>query len=578
MSNEELPQAHMIYTEYIEKGLRKELAERLWGTIPGNMGEAYEVIKKVRERYDAPSENLEGFKKALKQQQRSLGILTSKVENNIDNLDRGVVESGQQPMALGGPSLILNKVAYTNSLCGIGSDGFVPVFYNADYDGLQAELLNIRIPSPSPRGLLFTYPADDRLENSPIRLLPNPDERWLRSNIEKIISNYKGLMRGVKQSKQERLSQNLSHIVTVVRSAYYSTTNVSDWAAKTLGTLINLETDLGVPILSPSNMELRPYFQGGYEYLLSEPTRSRFVGASNRAAVLVETSGFRSQIGLRSSDYVPFFLECMNSRCFRTRVELKYSTEGSNAVLRGKCTKCEESYEFSFNSSSPDLTNLIDYISPRVDSRQIIVDSIMPVLAHVGGPGETSYYAEVIPAAQELDIPFPAYLRYTRTFYNTPWNEVMANDLKQRGYDTMLNDALFEALGCWVEARNNDDGEALAKSHIAIRNSIESSYNELLTKMESLQSDVDNIKKKLSTVEDRSPLIRELRAKQNEANTLEQYLSWAYGRFSPERFGQEVSWAWFDLAQVTGLNDLLGVYMRMYNRHTPTSSMYFANT
>ena len=565
--------AHLIYSDYVERGLRGELAEALWGRIPLTMGEAYEVLVRKRSEYRV-SDELEGFKKALKGLQRSMGLLTGRVEESIDRMDRGVVESGQQPMCLGGPSLIMNKVAYTHNICGLGGDGFAPVYYNADYDGVQPELLNIRLPSPSPRGLLLSYPAEPGDTGVPIRLLRNPPEEWLRKTVEKIEGNARGIMKGVDQGTQERVMMNLRHGLTILRAAYYSTDNVSDWAARALGGVINLEADRGGPIVSPSEPALRPFFQGGYEYLLSEPVRSRFVEASNGAAGLVEAAGYRSQIGLRAADYVPFFLECMTPGCRRSRVELRYR-DGS---VEGRCPRCGEEYGFSFNPGSPDLTDIIDWVSPRVDSRQIIVDSTMPVLAHVGGPGETSYYAEVIPAARELKIAFPQYLRYTRVFYKTPWSEAAAGEVKAQGCPTILDDALFSALSKWVEARNSGDGEALAEAHRMIRASIDAGFTSLVGETEKLQAGIDGIKGRIGAAEDRGALIKEMRDTQARLGTLELYLSWAYGRFSPERLGQEVSWHWLDLAAVTGVGDLMGVYSRVYNTWTPNSSVYFANT
>ena len=573
MAEDNTAPAHLIYSDYVEKGIRGELAEALWGRIPSTMGEAYEVLVRKRPEYGVPDE-LEGFKKSLKGLQRSMGLLTGRVEESIDRLDRGVVESGQQPMCLGGPSLILNKVAYTHSICGLGGDGFVPVYYNADYDGVQAELLNMRLPSPSPHGLLLSYPSEPGDTGVPIRLLKNPPEEWLRKTVEKIEGNARGIMKGVDQRTQGRVTQNLRHGLTILRAAYYSTGNVSDWAARTLGSIFNLEADMGVPIVSPSEPALRPFFQGGYEHLLSKPVRSRFVEASNMAAQLVEGAGFRAQIGARAGDYVPFFLECMTPGCRRSRVELKYL----NGSVKGRCPKCGEEYVFSFNPGSPDLTDIIDWISPRVDSRQIIVDSVMPVLAHVGGPGETSYFAEVIPAARELKLAFPQYLRYTRIFYNTPWSEAAAKDVKAKGFPTILDESLFSALSRWVEARNSGDGAALAEAHRMIRASLDAGFSSLVGEAEKLQARIDDIKGQLSLVKDRDPLIKERGDMQAKLSTLELYLSWAYGRFSPERLGQEVSWHWLDLATVTGVGDLMGVYRRVYNKWTPNSSVYFANT
>jgi hypothetical protein len=575
--SDDLPQAHMIYSDYVRDGFRAELAETLWGAIPATMGEAASLLKGIRERYGSPPEDLEGFKRALKDYQRELGLLTGRVGESIESLDAGVAEAGQQPMCLAGPSLILNKIAYAHTLCGVGGD-YVPVFYNADYDGVQAELLNMRLPSPSARGVLITYPAGREYEGSPIHMLPNPPEEWLTQTVGKITSNYKGIMNGVKPETQERVMRNLDHVLTVIRGAYYSTDNVSDWADKIIGTIVNLESDLGVPIMSPSKPGIRPFFQSGYETLLSEPNRTGFIEASNEAAEHVETYGFRPQIGRRGRDYVPFFLECSRPGCNRARIEPRYVGGGGTASVKGVCPRCETEYEYSFNASSPDLSELIDWISPRVDSRQVIVDSVVPVLAHIGGPGETSYYAEVVPAAKRLGQPFPVYLRYTRAFYNTPWNEAYGEEMKAAGYPTILSETLFDALGEWVTARNEGNGEALKRSHYAIEKSIEETYSSLVEEAEALRSSVDSIKGRLGKAEDRGPLIEEMRKKQNTLSMVEQYLSWAYGRFSPERRGQEVSWAWIDLAAVTGVTDVAGVYLRQYSEHTPNSSMYFMNT
>jgi hypothetical protein len=461
------PPAHELYSRHVDGTDGSGVAPRLWGPIPSTMGDAYRLLVKKREDYGTAPRELEELKKTMKDNLRRLGILTSRVSDGIDRLDRGVIETGQQPMCLGGPSLVLNKIAYIHSLSGLGDDGFTSLFYVADYDGVQPELLNIRLPSPSSRGLVLSYPVGQGMEETPIYRLGNPPEDWLIETLERIEGNLKGVLGGVGLEAQSFALRNLAHAFTVLKSTYYSTDNVSEWSTKILGTLVNLEACLGVPMYAFSMQGTRHLFQGGYELLLGEPNRSRFIEASNEACELVESSGFSSGIGLREKDYVPFFLECPNPGCTGARVELKYRrSEGSPmASVSGKCAKCGETHEHSFDAGSPDLTEMIDYINPRVDSRQVIVDSVIPVLAHVGGPGETSYYAEVIPAAEAIGIPFPVYLRYTRTFYNTPWSEVQATRLKASGHLPLANSELFPALGRWVEARNFGDIEGLRRAH-----------------------------------------------------------------------------------------------------------------
>ena len=574
-----LPPAHRLYSSYIETGARSEFVKELWGRIPATMSEAYKQLVEIRTEYGDPSDEIEDLKREMKSHLRRLGLLTSKASENIDRLDRGAVETGQQPYALGGSSLILNKIAYVKTLAGLGDHGFVPLFFVADYDGVQAELLNTRVPSPSPRGLLASYPVRPDLEGSPIYELSNPPEGWFKQILERLRSNYRGLLRDTDAQRKERALLNLDHALSILKSAYYSTENVSDWATKTIGTLVNIEADLGIPILPFSMPGSRRLFQLGYELLLAEPNRSRFIEASNNAAVLVEATGHRAGIGLRDYGYVPFFLECPALGCRKTRIDLGYHREAGSASAHiiGRCPKCGEVHDFSFNARNPDLSDIIDTLSPRVDSRQIIVDSTITVLAHVGGPGETSYYSEVIPAARALDLPFPVFLRYTRLFYNTPWNEGYARELGNKGYPTLLEESLFKALSGWVEARNAGDVERLRRAHTEIRNVVEGTDERLTVELEGLRADIVSIKRRLRDPETRSALMEEMRGKQSLAHEIETYLSSALGRFSPERFGQEVSWAWLDVAAVAGLEDLMGVFLRQYNSNTPNSSVFFAN-
>ena len=569
-----------LYSNFIDTGENKDLVEYFWNYVPSNLGEATKYATKGRNALGDTHDRLEKLKKAIKTQLRKWGILTSLVEENIDRMEHGVIEAGQQPMCLGGPSYILNKIACIWKLCEIGnSRKLVPLYYMADYDKVQNELLNMWVPSNSPKGLLISLPADDRLYGVPIYRMLTPPETWFRETVEKIRKNYGVILRGMERSVREGKLQNLDHALTILRNTYYSSKNVSEWSTKILGSLFNLEADLGIPTLAFSMPETRHLFQPGYELLLSEPNRTRFIEGLNRASEALKEAGCRPQIGLRDEDYVPFFLECMNDSCNRRRIELKYHRElgSSRAYSEGKCPSCQEEYSFSFHADHPDLSEIVNWISPRVDSRQIIVNSVIPVLCHVGGPGETSYHAQVIPASRSLKIPFPIYIRYTRTFYRTPWNEKCSIDLNSEGQATLMNKDLFSALGRWVDARNAQDPQKLVDAHLDIEKNIKSTYGNLLQKSKDLDDEIASIRKRLSESGDRTTLLNDMRLKQRLHEKIDLYLSWAFGRFQPERFGQEVSYLWLDLATVSGVRDLLGVFLRQYNKYTPVSSMFFAN-
>jgi hypothetical protein len=140
-----------------------------------------------------------------------------------------------------------------------------------------------------------------------------------------------------------------------------------------------------------------------------------------------------------------------------------------------------------------------------------------------------------------------------------------------------MDGGLFEALSGWVEARNADDPDGLRKAHVAIRGCIEVTAGILEGILAGLKKEIEEIKAKLRNPEDRQALIKDMRGKQAQAQEIELYMSSALGRFSPERFGQEVSWAWLDVATVAGVGDLMGVFLRQYNVNTPNSSMFYAN-
>ncbi|MGD2141858.1 MAG: hypothetical protein PVH79_00075, partial [Candidatus Bathyarchaeota archaeon] len=137
--------------------------------------------------------------------------------------------------------------------------------------------------------------------------------------------------------------------------------------------------------------------------------------------------------------------------------------------------------------------------------------------------------------------------------------------------------ALFGALGKWVEARNTEDACGLAEAHRDIGRIVDNIDEGLRRELAKIESEIEAIKEKLRYPEGRDAQIRKMSEKQAIAQNIGLYLSSALGRFSPEKFGQEVSWAWLDIATVAGVGDLLGVFMRQYNSSTPNSSVFFAN-
>jgi hypothetical protein len=166
-------------------------------------------------------------------------------------------------------------------------------------------------------------------------------------------------------------------------------------------------------------------------------------------------------------------------------------------------------------------------------------------------------------------------MRYTRVFYNTPWNEAQANKLTESGHTTLTNKRLFRSIGKWVKARNTNLN--LVSSHKEIQYAINFSYRRLLKEKNQLENEIESINNQLREASDRKMLLVNKREKQKALQEIMLYLSWVYGRYNPDKFGQEVNWNWLDLAINTGLDDLMGVYDRLYNENTPNTSIFFIN-
>jgi hypothetical protein len=163
--------------------------------------------------------------------------------------------------------------------------------------------------------------------------------------------------------------------------------------------------------------------------------------------------------------------------------------------------------------------------------RQLIVDTVLPIVAHVGGGGETAYYAQVIPIAKALPAPFPAFLKYPRAYFNTPWNESLAGVLKVRSLLSVI-----------------------LESHQTLNASLEDLRKQRKT------ANGDELKELLGTI-----------------LNVERYLSWVFGQYAENKLGQEASWSWVEWMLNSGVHDLFGPYRRAYVPNLKNGATLFVN-
>ncbi|TFG10503.1 bacillithiol biosynthesis BshC [Candidatus Thorarchaeota archaeon] len=535
-----------------------EEAEYLYGKPPVHLGDLQDRAESLREDYMATDwftdERQEKLERALRRINRKFGALTPKVSKTISNLSEGAIEGAHQSIVFGGPCYVLNKAATASRLAELASSNtpVVSYFFVADYDEIQPELTNTRTPLLGSSGNLLSIPVPREYTHSPVSILPLPDYAWYSDAEESIRAGYRPMIKDLDNRAQIVYEERLEQILSITRWAFLNSETLGEWAERILARLFNVEGNLGIPIVPYSDSEIRSLATLGMEFLLKRDNRQRFLRMQDEATDRIIELGLEPGTGRRDQAYAPFLYECPEKGCNRSRFELQYYLRGSHVTLSGRCPSCNEYHTIETSADSPDLSDHAEYLSPRVDSRQFIVDMIIPTLCHVGGPGETAYYAQVIPAAKALDIPFPHFVKYPRLYFNTPWNEALANRLKRREEPVLHEGSLFKILGKISQARRKDNPDEMNKAINALEEHIRLQYDTLVERVNEVERKRENV----SGEEDAE--LQELKF------DLELYLSWAYGRYAQEKSVQESSWSWIEWAINSGIADLFGPYERNY--------------
>lgn len=560
------------YQDFIWKGGSTELAEKLYGTpvltMAGFTERAPSIASAYRKTGWHTGERMEKLRTALVDVNHQLDCLTPKVKSAIENTPEGVVEASHQSVVMGGPCYILNKAASARKMATLGHEKGVdlsPIFFVADYDIVQPELTNTRTPAAGQGGNLVSLPVQEGYEYSPVHAIPLPEHEWYSQVEQGVRAGYRPLFKTLSGNAHTLFEERLEHCLAVVRSAYVRSQTLGDWAETILARLFNIEQNLGIPLVLASNARIRHLMATGMEFLITPRNRTRFLEAHEAATDLITRSGFKPGMGSRGADYVPFYHECQNSSCHSSRTELHYAERGSRILLAGQCPSCHEKTSIECHANAPDLSDVAEHLSPRVDSRQLIMDFVLPIIVHVGGIGEAAYYAQVIPVAKAMDVPFPLFIKYPRAYFNTPWNEQLADTLKTRGLTVLHSPKLFSMIGKLARLRS--------KRRFDEMNSTLSELAELITvTRETLNRELAGIRDTISHQSGENA--GELLATRNE---LERYLSWVFGEFAEEKAGQESAWSWIEWAINSGFPDLFGPYERAYSEEMKNGATFFVN-
>ena len=567
-----VPSVNTIMQNYIWKGENEKLAEQFYNKPPITLDGFAERAVALRAQYTDMlwhiDEKMDLLEKALLSSNRELGSLTPEVKASISSLKQGAVESAHQTAILGGPAYILNKPITAKRIAELCTEKDVNLstyFCVADYDIVQPELCNIRVPVFGQGGTLVSIPVPQGFEHSPVNVIPLPGNEWYIQLEEEIRSSYRPMFKPLERSSRSLFEERLEHALSITRWSYNNSATMGDWVKRILGRLFNVEGNLGVPLVSASHPQIRELLTEGLEFLLARENRERFLKTVDQITSEITDAGFNPGMGRRGQDYVPFYYECTNKECNSARTELHYSEQGNTALLTGKCPSCSEPIEIETAADSPYLGEVAKNLSLRVDSRQMAIDTIIPTIVHVGGPGEAAYYGQVIPAAKAMSIPFPLFVRYPRVYFNTPWNEKLAHELEEKGNTVLHRGDMFSLSGKVSRFRKKKRFEEMNEALSNLSSLILETHSKLNQEHDDLESEIEGKKGK------------EAETLLNHKFDLERYLSWTFGQFAKGKLGQESSWSWIEWAINAGFGNLFGPYERAYVGSMKNGATMFIN-
>ena len=574
-----------LYSSYVFDG--NETAVHFWGSIPLNVQEAIAMSKLLSASYRNKKQplfsqqRLARLCKAIHEIHQRQGMLTPMVKTRLELLETQIaaIEAGHQPALLGGPGFIINKLAAIAQLAMIQDSA--SVMFVGDHDHEQKELTVTHLPSPGPKGLSFSYNVPREFRQSPMHILPVPPSRWIDETLTKITSTYHELVAKTNTEQKTEFKDRVQSVIRIIQDSYNKATTMSEWSLRIWMQLTNLSQDSGILFQQFSHPTVRQLMLPAFEFLVQSQTRQRFIDALNQAAEELEMLGYQPGIGLRQHDYVPFHLECPTSGCNRTRLDPTLTEKATIIEISAQCPKCKANHSIEVHPNSPDLSDWADFLSPRVDTRAFLVQSYTPVVLHVGGAGETSYHAQVSPSLHALGSVVPIFFRYTRQYYDNPWTHQQALKLKKEDIKPLEMSELDGFTKAIATASAEENIGVVRSLYGASADHILNTGNQLIrTEQEIEQERNDAIRKQRESSdtttrqEQRAIVGRQTRRRQ----ILQTYLSQMYGRYSPERFGQEVSFAWIDGAVSLGPHNYFPLLLNHYQPYTPPSTTFFLTT
>lgn len=244
--------------------------------------------------------------------------------------------------------------------------------------------------------------------------IQKPSQEIWESIIGKIYTNYNECLKELKGnfSKQNILDfeQNLEislqkkwdDLLNILEESYQKADNFADINAIFLSKVIN-------DLMNCSTLFFK-YSDGlnAFGHLFS-----RLLSCNTDYIQLYNRFAEQHPLEKLQEEYVPFWYHC-------TACEGKVPLQRKRNELEGRCLTCKEQYIFDFdNQDSPNLSGIIERISPRAIQRHYITFDGLGVSFYAGGHAGFLYTAIAEKIAKILQFRFPPLLTWFNKDYYT---------------------------------------------------------------------------------------------------------------------------------------------------------------
>ncbi len=392
ISFSDIPGHHNLFLDYLYE------FENVEGFYPWNFrdiesyGRLFEAVSSDTKR------NREGLFRVLEQQYSKVKIssLTSRNIEALREKNTIAVVTGQQLGLMGGPLYTFYKIITAIKLCSYLRDNFddytfVPVFWleGNDHDFEEVKSFNILDQA----GEIKTIGYDDGLEAE----INRGSVADIQFN-ENIATVFESLGKDLRESEFKEA------LLKLLRYCYYKGATFEESFRSLLTELFD---DYGLVIFSPQQKEAKELLRPLFLKELKE-FRKHTDMVINRSAEVEEL--YHAQVKVKP---VNLFFQEQGGRYLVEPDEEGFSLKGKR-----KKFSLEEIIEIAENN--PEL------FSPNVLLRPICQDYLFPTGAYIGGPGEISYFSQVMPLYEAYSLNAPViFPRASATIIETPVKRVM---------------------------------------------------------------------------------------------------------------------------------------------------------